>query len=217
MRTYHDFSLLGLPTDQLSRTKALNQVVKQQVLFAYILKAMNECRRKFSNPLTVAELFCADAYFAMFAAKFGADHVYGFDINERDLANGRQIASHLGLSNVTLERCDVHEISAGPFSIVLNVGGLYHVSDPETVLRKSHAMARDFLIVQTAVSLASDDPDYFETPAPGWTWGHRSSRQWFEALIRKLSYKVVEQHFLEYPGCDRPEDRGGIFYLISKS
>lgn len=216
IKSYHDFSLLGLETGHKSAKKKLNQIVKQQVLFAYILKAINECRRRGTVSLSVAELFCADAFYAMFAAKFGADEVFGFDLKADDLDCGREIAARLGLKNVVLEQCDVKNLGSRQFSIVLNLGGLYHLNDPEQVLKKSYEMSKDFLIVQTIVSLETDDPNYFIAPAPGWTWGHRSSKQWFENLVAKLKYKVVESCFVEMPGNQGLESRGGLFYLIAK-
>ena len=102
------------------------------------------------------------------------------------------------------------------FSIVINLNGFCHVSNPETVLRKSYVMANDYLFVQTAVSLRTDGQNYFETPAQAGQ-GRRSSRKWFDSLVLQLGYNVIENHFIEYSGFDRPEGRGGVFYPISAS
>jgi len=49
---------------------------------------------------------------------------------------------------------DVNYIPSLPsVDIVANAGGLYHVPSPEEILRKSYAMARRFLIVQTVIGL----------------------------------------------------------------
>jgi hypothetical protein len=66
------------------------------------------------------------------------------------------------------------------------------------------------------VSLATDDADYFESPAPGWTWGNRFSRKSFDRMIRSLGYTIVDSHFNELEGNSRPEDRGSVYYLIQK-
>jgi len=54
------------------------------------------------------------------------------------------------------------------------------VEDPVRVLRHSWELSSGFLIVQSAVSMANDDPAYFETPAHGWDWGSRFNRRSFQ-------------------------------------
>lgn len=83
-------------------------------------------------------------------------------------------------------------------------------------LEKSYALARRFLIVQTVVSLANDAEDFFECPAPGWTWGNRYSRRSFDCMIRGKGWNIVHAHFNELEGNQRPEDRGSLYYLVKK-
>ena len=100
--------------------------------------------------------------------------------------------------------------------IVANVGGLYHIDNPVQILELSYRMANKYVIVQSVVSLAPDDEDYYESPAPGWTWGNRFSRESFDKMIKKQRYQIVDQHFNELEGNDRQEDRGSVYYLIKK-
>ena len=153
----------------------------------------------------------------MVAKHLGATSSTGID-NDRDghFANAGKIAAALGL-DVKLLRMDVEAIETlEPVDIVANVGGLYHVADPLAILRKSHAFAKRFLIVQNVVSLARHDDTYFEAPAPGWTWGNRFSRESFDKAIRDTGWEVVDLHFNELEGNDRPEDRGSAYYLIRR-
>lgn len=215
--TYHDFALLGLPTAQLPGIFAPNQQVKAPVLQAYILFALARlaCERR---PATFAELFCADAYYAMFARRFGAARAVGID-SDRDgyLASGRAVLARLGLTDVELRQQDVHALDPGErFTIVANVGGLYHVADPERVLDLSYAICERFLIVQTVVSLATDDPGYFATPAPGLPHGSRHSRSSFDRLVRGRGWHVVDSMFATLDANPRLEDRGCLFYLVEK-
>ena len=217
--TYHDFSWLGLPTRQIEGIYAPNQAVKAPVITAYILLALARLKARGVAPISFAELFCADGFYAMFAARFGADRAVGFD-NDRDghLAAARRIRDRLGLASVDFERTDIEAIDpARRFSIVANVGGLYHVDDPEAVLRQSFAMTEHYLIVQNVVSLADDSGDYFCRPAPGLSWGNRFSRQSFDALIARTGWRVVLQDFDVLAGNPRLEDRGCVFYLIEKA
>ncbi|MDY0046304.1 MAG: methyltransferase domain-containing protein [Thauera propionica] len=216
--TYHDFSWLGLPTRQIEGIYAPNQAVKAPVIAAYVLLALARLRARGVVPISFAELFCADGFYAMFAARFGADHAVGFD-NDRDghLASAQRIRDRLGLVSVEFERTDIEAIDPSRrFSIVANVGGLYHVDDPEAVLRRSFAMAEHYLIVQNVVSLADTSDDYFCRPAPGLTWGNRYSRESFDALIARTGWRVLLQDFDVLRGNPRPEDQGCVFYLIEK-
>lgn len=215
---YHDFSWLGLPTKQLEGIYAPNQRAKAPVIAAYILLAFARLRCRGIDPISFAELFCADGFYAMFAGRFGAQACVGFD-DDRDghLGAAVRIRDLLGLSHVGFEQADVTALDpARRFSVVANIGGLYHVDDPVAVLDTSYAMAEHFLIVQTVVSMARTEPDYFERPAPGWSWGNRFSRAAFDRLVHERGWNVVERCFNVLEGNERPEDRGSVYYLIEK-
>jgi hypothetical protein len=214
---YHSYRLLGGVNEQLPGIYAPNQAAKEPILVAYIQHAIAKCRATIATPVSFAELFCADGYYAMVARHLGATRSIGID-NDRDghFGNARRISAALELE-VELLKMDVDAIDTlEPVDIVANLGGLYHVANPLEVLRKSHALARRFLIVQTVVSLATRDPSYFAAPAPGWTWGCRFSRESFDRAIRETGWNVVDHHFNELEGNDRPEDRGSSYYLVRK-
>ena len=215
---YHDFTWLGLPTGQLSPMHEANQRAKAPVIAAYILLSLARLGSRGVADATVAELFCADGFYAMFAARFGAARVVGYD-NDREghLASAQRMRDRLGLGQVRFEQTAVEAIPESErYDVVINAGGLYHVDDPVSVLDRSYAMARHFLIVQNVVSLATDDPDYFERPAPGLDWGNRFSRQSFDALVRARGWNIVAADFNVLQGNARPEDRGSLYYLIGK-
>jgi len=216
---YHNFAWLGLPTPQIEGIYADNQKAKAPIIAAYILLAMAKLRCRDHKTISVAELFCADGFYALLAAHFGAHRCVGYD-NDRDghLQTASLIRDRLGLYNVSFRKTDVQAIPADArFSIVANVGGLYHVTDPVAVLQQSYAMATDFLIVQNVVSLANESVDYFQQPAPGLDWGNRFSRQSFDALIRDTGWSVVDSAFNRLTANPRPEDQGSVYYLIEKN
>ena len=215
---YHSYRMFGVRNEQLPGIYAPNQACKEPILLAYIQFAIAKCRASRSTPVSFAELFCADGYYAMAARHFGATDALGID-NDRDghFGTAERIATLLGIDRIAFLKMDVNDIaSLSPVDIVANVGGLYHVPNPEEILRKSHAMARRFLIVQTVVSMATDDEHYYASPAPGWSWGNRFSRASFDALIRGTGWAVVDRHFNELEGNDRVEDRGSVYYLVRK-
>lgn len=215
---YHDFSWLGLKTRQIEGIYAANQHAKAPVIAAYILLAIAKLRCRGCREISFAELFCADGFYAMLAAHFGAQSSTGYD-NDRDghLGTAIRIRDQLKLWNVRFCKTNVEAIPIDArYSIVANVGGLYHVDDPVAVLHRSYAMATDFLIIQNVVSLARNDADYFAQPAPGLDWGNRFSRQSFDALIQATGWTVVESAFNELEGNPRNEDRGSVYYLVEK-
>ncbi len=215
---YHKYSLFGVDNEQLPGIYELNQKAKEPILLAYIAYAIAKSKSSVSDPVSFTELFCADGFYAMTAAWLGCHRSIGID-NDRDgyFSKAKLIAERLNLKQVEFRKEEITPSSRfEPTDIVANVGGLYHVENPLQILDLSYRMAKKFLIVQSAVTLATDDENYFESPAPGWTWGNRFSRQSFDAMIRRLPWKIIDFHFNELEGNERPEDRGSVYYLIQK-
>lgn len=213
---YHSYELFGVRNEQLPGIFEQNQRCKEPILRAYVQWAIAKCRTTSDTPVSFAELFCADGYYAISAARMGASEAVGIDDNRHGQSMAAPaICDRLGEGRARYMDMDVHEIGRLPqVDIVANVGGLYHVEDPLEVLTLSYNMARRFLIVQNVVSLATQADDYFETPAPGHTWGSRFSRASFERALRETGYRVIDQHFNELEGNDRLEDRGSVYALI---
>ncbi len=215
---YHSYRLLGATNEQLPGIYPPNQACKEPILLAYIQFAIAKCRTTIATPVSFAELFCADGYYAMMARRLGATASMGID-NDRDghLGTASKVAAALGLADVRFHHLDVNAIDTlPPVDIVANLGGLYHVPNPLEILAKSYAMARRWLVVQNVVSLANDDPLHFSSPAPGWSWGNRFSRASFDRAMRETGWDIVDRHFNELEGNDRPEDRGSAYYLVRK-
>lgn len=214
---YHDYALFGARNRQLPGIFGPNQRAKAPIITAYIALAIAKSKEA-SDDVSFLELFCADAYYAMVAGRLGATSTTGLD-NNRDgySALAPEIARRLRIDGFRLLEMDVDDIeSLPPVDIVANVGGLYHVSDPVTVLERSYRLATRYLIVQSVVSLANDDENYFEAPAPGWDWGSRFSRASFDAMIRSRGWDVVAAHSNELTANQEPSDRGSVFYLVQK-
>lgn len=215
---YHSYHLFGVRNEQLPGMYKANQACKETILLSYILFALAKCKKHMDSKVTFAELFCADGYFAMAARYFGVSESIGID-NNRDghFATAQTIATRLGIDRCRFIQMDVNKIDTlEPVDIVANIGGLYHVENPEEIVDKSYRMARRFLIVQTVVSLATDADDYYESPAPGWTWGNRFSLKSFEKMIEKKGWHIIDRHFNLLEGNDRLEERGSIYFLIQK-
>lgn len=214
---YHSYALFGVRNQQLSIHES-NQRAKSPIIQAYIQYAIAKSRSRISDEVTFAELFCADGYYAMVARLFGAARSCGID-NNRDgyFTQAEAVASRLGLDAIRFLCMDVNEIvRLEPVNVVANVGGLYHVPNPQEILQKSYHLATNYLIVQSAVSMANDDEDYFVTPNPGGNSGCRFNRRSFLKMVRSHKYNVIDEHFNELEGNFRVEDRGSQYLLIKK-
>jgi len=216
---YHDFSFFGASNEQLSDHFIKNQKAKAPIITAYIAyaKAMCETTKDSPNP-SFTELFCADGYYTMVASRLGCSPCLGIDNNsEGHLNKAESIVEILDLQDCHFIQSEINKESFfEQTDIVANLGGLYHVSNPREILQNSFLQARQFLIVQSVVSLATDHDTYFEVPAPGWSWGCRYSRSSFHRMISELCPNIIDYHFNELPGNSRLEDRGSVYYLIKK-
>lgn len=214
---YHSYRFFGVDNPQIVNFAA-NQRCKEAIILSYILNGIAKSRKSMDSPVSFAELFCADGYFTMMARRFGANTAVGIDSNrDGHTAIAPKIAERLGFDNVRFDVRDVNSIvEVDEFDVVANLGGLYHVSNPIEILRKSYDLARRYLVVQTVVSMASDRDDYFVSPAPGWNWGSRFSPQSFLKMVGSQGYRVVDAFFNQLEGNVRPEDRGSIYMLIEK-
>jgi hypothetical protein len=218
MEFYHDYGVIGLDLPQLPGIFAPNQAAKAPVIIGYLLFTIGKLRARGIAPISFAELFCADAFYSFIARRFGADRCDAFD-NDRDgyLEQARAVGKLLDENGVHLHQVDVFDIpSEFQASIVMNAGGLYHVSDPMLALERSYAMCRHYLIVQSVVTLATENADYFETPAPGWNWGCRFSYAFLRREIERRGYRIVDSERNVLTGNSRPEDRGSAYFLIQR-
>jgi 2-polyprenyl-3-methyl-5-hydroxy-6-metoxy-1,4-benzoquinol methylase len=213
---YHDFSALGVPTPQQEGIFGPNQQAKQAILFSYIDTAIAQAG---PEPRGL-ELFCADGYYSHYALEHGAAHMTGVDLGDEQSAGHpiqlRQadamtvLLGHEGRAEFRRE--NVFDVS-GVYDFGICAGGLYHVSEPDVLLRKLTANIRSAMVVQTVYSLAEESADYFEAPAPGQTWGSRFSYGYLLAMLAAAGWTVLESTTNELGGNARPQDRGSAYAL----
>lgn len=189
------------------------------IITAYIALALAKCRKTINDRVSFAELFCADGYYAMLARHLGATESHGYDNCKTSFFKmADKTRKRLGLTNVFFHKEDILNINKkDSIDIVANVGGLYHVSDPIKAIDISYDFCKKYLIIQTVVSMENTASDYFEAPAPHWTWGCRFSRAWLDKVISEKGYDVIDTYFNELEGNSKPVSRGSVYYLIRKS
>lgn len=126
------------------------------------------------------------------------------------------MARRLGLPDVEFVRDDVEDFlerSSKTYDLVLCAGGLYHSSEPVGLLRRVRRASRGFAVLQSVVTLETEDEGYFVRPAPGWRHGCRFTHAWLRQRLREIGFRVEEEARAELPGNRRRRDRGSSFFL----
>jgi hypothetical protein len=72
---------------------------------------------------------------------------------------------------------------------------------------------RGYVVLQSVVTLQTEDPDYFVQPAPGWQHGSRFTHAWLLRQLEEMGWHVLDQARDELPGNPRLHDRGTSFFL----
>jgi SAM-dependent methyltransferase len=237
---YHDFSGLGLRTDfeggVAGRWRRLadawsgegrlvealrpgppphrrNQEAKERALRPLLDAALGELP---AAPACL-DLFCSDGYYACLLATLAPGaRVLAVDRDAAQLERGRAAAEALGLAGVAFHRADVSAFVGGAsreFDLVLCLGGLYHLADPRALLARLARICRGLLLVQSAVTLATEDPRYFVAPAPGWRHGSRFTDAALAGWLEELEWRTLVHRRHELPGNRRASDRGSSVFL----
>lgn len=191
-------------------------------MFKMIDRALTLCGESDNASISAVELFCADGFYSNYTASKGVGQVSGVDLDgdsvERRsgvLEQAQLVTRLLGNSDIiSFRKADVLHID-GIYDICICAGGLYHMTNPEKLLKKLCAQVKRAMILQTVVSLENDDPTYFVSPAPGLSWGCRFSCLYLEKMLERTGWKIVEKSFNELPGNIRSCDRGSVYMLCS--
>lgn len=206
------FSLRGFLRPQ-PPAHVLNQRVKEIVIEDYLRRCLREMS---TQAPTCLDLFCADGYYACLLASLSpAAHVTGVDLDAREITRARTAARLLNFPHLQFEGADVWEFVARPnqrFDLILCAGGLYHLERPRQFLQALRALAGGYLVLQSVVTLESQDPSYFMTPAPGWKHGSRFTHAALERWLIESGWQILNQTLNELPANPRLCDRGSSYY-----
>jgi SAM-dependent methyltransferase len=198
---------------RLPSSHMLNQPVKERHLLALAGQAL----AGLGAAPACLELFSADGYYScrLKTLSPGA-RITGVDLDPDQVRRAETIARRMGLREVSFRRENVWtflERSGETYDLVLCAGGLYHLSDPDGLLRAVSRVARGYLVVQSVVTLETDDPSYFVQPAKGWQHGCRFTHAWLRARLETLGWRILDETLAELPGNHRAHDRGSSFFL----
>jgi hypothetical protein len=178
------------------------------------------CAIKPGRHISGIEFFCADGFYANYAAARGIRPILGVDLDcdsveqRRGVLDQARLVTRL-LGNVDVisyRKADVFDVD-GTYDIGICAGGLYHLTNPRRLLEKLREQINVALVLQTVVSLENDDASYFVSPAPGLTWGCRFSSAHLDKMVESCGWKIIEKHSNELPGNIRLCDRGSVYLL----
>jgi SAM-dependent methyltransferase len=166
----------------------------------------------------VLDIACNSGFWSIQCALLGAD-VVGFDARPELIAQAELIKSIVGVQNVSFKVLDFwnmdSQLFGGTFDLVLNLGFLFHLSDPLEALKRTKAMTHKNILLDTGV-YCSNNPVVqlrWEEPSDIWTacnqgivaFPTKSSMdimlryidiaEWFEIPIRS---KALPRDYLEH-------------------
>lgn len=103
----------------------------------------------------VLDLFCANGAFAIRAAQAGATEVVGIDAEASRITVANLLAEIIEPyvnASMRFHVADVHDVEkfGNQFDIVMCFGGLYHISDPVSMLERLRALTGRYLLLQTS-------------------------------------------------------------------
>jgi SAM-dependent methyltransferase len=116
----------------------------------YLLAANGGCVRG----KRILDIACNSGFWSIQCALLGAE-VVGFDGRAELIRQADLIKSIVGVDNVQFRVLDFWDMSpqalGGTFDTVLNLGILYHLPDPLEALQLTKSMARQYILLDTAV------------------------------------------------------------------
>jgi hypothetical protein len=101
---------------------------------------------------SVVDIACNWGGFSIEAHLRGASRVLGFDIREENIAKARRVAKHFNAETIEFQVQDLFTYEAEEnFDIVLNLGLMYHISQPFEMMKKTYQMTREIAVIDTIV------------------------------------------------------------------
>jgi SAM-dependent methyltransferase len=146
--------LLADGIDTISQRTLAGQVTLNQLLFrrAMITGTVAALLGEELATSTVLDVGCNAGFFSLDAAGRGARHVDGIDLRTENIEQARFVADHYGIRNASFEQMDVDALPEGEqWDVVLNLGLLYHVTNPLELVCSTYDRCQRFAIIDTVV------------------------------------------------------------------
>jgi tRNA (mo5U34)-methyltransferase len=102
------------------------------------------------SQMTVLDVGCNSGWFSFDLAERGARAVDGVDLRPHNIEQARYLRGYFGLDNTHFEVADAMSFDEERrWDVVLNLGVLYHVTDPLRLLQRTYELCERFAIVDT--------------------------------------------------------------------
>jgi 2-polyprenyl-3-methyl-5-hydroxy-6-metoxy-1,4-benzoquinol methylase len=99
---------------------------------------------------TVLDIGCSCGFFSLDIADRGAKHVQGVDLRPHNIRQAQFLAECYGVDNVRFEVSDIDAFEPDEqWDVVMNLGVLYHVTDPLRLMRRTYELCRTLAVVDT--------------------------------------------------------------------
>jgi hypothetical protein len=225
---YHNFESLGVKTPfPADKTYAEYQELKGVILNKYIASAMSEIRKM--NPeknIQILEYFAADCFYGIQAMGLDANSKLTAIDQLDESGEGRKRVNNFEKAKLIVRILNLQDrirfIVGDVFDyfetcdLLLNIGGLYHIENPNDLLLQMRKISPEYAVIQSVVHENRNHSDFFVSPAPYWTWGSRFTYGYLRKLIIDSGYEVLEEDFNLLYLNERPEDRGSAYFLVKK-
>jgi tRNA (mo5U34)-methyltransferase len=194
----------------------VNQYEKERVIYSLLTQATDYLQQSPS----CLDLFCSDGYYSCLLARVcPSATITGVDLDPLEIERARTASQLLKADNCRFVVADVQEYvrQAEAFDLVLCTGGLYHLKEPRQFLQTLSTACKGLLIIQSVVTLETEDPGYFISPAPGWKHGSRFTHAGLRLWLEGNGWDIIEERRHELPGNQRRCDRGSSCFLCRVS
>ena len=118
----------------------------------------------------ILDIACNSGFWSIQCALLGARQVVGFDARPELIEQANLLKRIIGADNVEFRVLDFWQMSpetlGGEFDIVLNLGFLYHVPAPLEALELTKRMARNHVLLDTAVHPSEELALYLKWEEP---------------------------------------------------
>jgi 2-polyprenyl-3-methyl-5-hydroxy-6-metoxy-1,4-benzoquinol methylase len=106
--------------------------------------------------MDLLDIGCNSGWFSFDLAERGTRAVHGVDLRPNNIAQARYLRDYFGLDNAEFEVADAMSFDeTQQWDVVLNLGLLYHVTDPLELLHRTYQLCRRFAVVDT---ICHDEP-----------------------------------------------------------
>jgi 2-polyprenyl-3-methyl-5-hydroxy-6-metoxy-1,4-benzoquinol methylase len=123
-----------------------------------VMQLIRDFSKQPFDQLRILDLACGEGVYAIEAALHGAE-VKALDARTERMHEGEKAGKRLGLANLCFEQADIRNVTIntyGSVDVILLLGILYHLDrrDVFQVLQNIHEMCRQFVIIDTHISLS---------------------------------------------------------------